>query len=223
VKARREVHGRRELLRIDVADQGCGIPAELVHRVFEPFFTTKAIGKGTGLGLAIAYGIVKQHRGSIRVASEPGQGTTLSILLPLMGSATRVHGERRAAVPAGGTETVLVAEDDPAVRRMLRRVLQGAGYAVVEAVDGEDAVRRFREHRSRVRLAILDVVMPVQNGRLALDRIRALEPSTRALFLSGHADDPRGRQAIDVGDDLLVAKPVHPAELLRAVRRVLDA
>ena len=209
--------------QLSVADTGIGMDRGTQGRIFEPFFTTKEVGKGTGLGLAIAYGVVKQHKGTISVASEPGQGATFTFLLPRLGGASRPGTERHVSAAPGGTETVLVAEDDAAVRAMLRRVLQGAGYEVVEAANGADAVQQFREHAGRVRLAILDVVMPVQNGRLALDHIRKLEPGIRALFLSGYADDPSGREAIDVGGELLVLKPVHPVELLRAVRKALDA
>jgi two-component system, cell cycle sensor histidine kinase and response regulator CckA len=209
--------------QLSVADTGVGIDRGTQGRIFEPFFTTKEVGKGTGLGLAIAYGVVKQHKGTISVSSEPGHGATFTFMLPLLGSAGRFGAERHVSAAPGGTETVLVAEDDAAVRAMLRRVLQGAGYEVVEAANGADAVQQFREHAGRVRLAILDVVMPVQNGRLALDHIRKLEPGIRALFLSGYADDPSGRQAIDVGEELLVLKPVHAGELLRAVRKALDA
>jgi CheY-like chemotaxis protein len=208
-------------VQVTVSDTGVGIPAEVVSRIFEPFFTTKEVGKGTGLGLAIAYGVVKQHKGAISVASEPGHGATFTFVLPLLHSAVQLDAETHPDAAAGGTELVLVAEDDPAVRRMLGRVLRGAGYEVIEAADGEDAVRRFREHRERVRLVILDVVMPRRNGREALDDIRELEPSTRALFMSGHQDDPSGNP-IALGDDVLVPKPVHPTELLRVVREVLD-
>ncbi len=205
--------------QVSVTDTGSGIDMATQARVFEPFFTTKDVDKGTGLGLAIAHGVMKQHRGSIAVASEPGRGTTFTCLLPLAEAIAPAAEAREEAAPAGGTETLLVAEDDAALRRMLRRLLEGAGYEVVEAKDGNDAVFRFVEHRDKVRLAILDMGMPGQNGRLALDEIRKLEPSIPALFLSGYALDPSGR---DGGSAAFVQKPVHPDALLSAVRKQLD-
>ena len=208
--------------RLCVTDTGSGIDPATQARIFEPFFTTKDVDKGTGLGLAIAHGVMKQHRGSITVSSEPGQGTTFTCLLPLaeaIAPAAAAVREEAAAPAAGGSETLLVAEDDAALRRMLRRLLEGAGYEVVEAKDGNDAVYRFVEHRDKVRLAILDMGMPGQNGRLALDEIRKLEPSIPALFLSGYALDSGGRDAGAAG---FVQKPVHPDALLSAVRKQLD-
>jgi PAS domain S-box-containing protein len=205
--------------QVSVTDTGMGIDPATRARVFEPFFTTKDVDKGTGLGLAIAHGVMKQHRGSITVASEPGHGATFTLLLPLAEAIAPVAEVREEAEPAGGTETLLVAEDDATLRRMLRRLLEGAGYAVVEAKDGNDAVYRFVEHRDKVRLAILDMGMPGQNGRLALDEIRKLEPSIPALFLSGYALDSGGREA---GAAAFVQKPVHPDALLTAVRKQLD-
>jgi CheY-like chemotaxis protein len=210
--------------QISVADTGTGIEREKQARVFEPFFTTKEIGKGTGLGLAIAYGVVKQHHGALSLVSEPGHGATFTFFLPLLASTTSLHGAAQPddGPPPGGNETLLVAEDDAALRRMLRRVLEGAGYAVIEAEDGDEAVARFREERARIHLAVLDVIMPGRNGRLALDEIRRIDPSMPAVFLSGYTDDPTGEHAIDLGKNPFVPKPVMPEDLLRAVRRELD-
>ncbi len=207
--------------QVSVADTGSGIDPATQARVFEPFFTTKDLDKGTGLGLAIAHGVMKQHRGSIAVASAPGHGATFTFMLPLAEGIAPLAERREVAAPAGagGTETVLVAEDDAALRRMLRRLLEGAGYEVVEAKDGNDAVYRFLEHREKVRLAILDMAMPGQNGRLALDEIRKVDPSIPALFLSGYAKDPSDHEAGTTG---FIQKPVHPDALLSAVRRQLD-
>jgi CheY-like chemotaxis protein len=211
--------------QLSITDNGIGIPAEVQAHLFEPFFTTKELGKGTGLGLSIAYAIVKQHHGVIQVASAPGAGTTFTLLLPLVDAspAAKAQPDADGATPPGGTETVLVADDDASLREKLRHILEGAGYAVVEAVDGRDAVRRFEEHRERIRLVILDVLMPGQNGNVTLDRIRNLDPSVRAFFLSGQIDSSASRRAVDLGEDLLLSKPAHPVELLRTVRKVLDA
>jgi PAS domain S-box-containing protein len=210
--------------RLGVADDGTGFDAVTRSRVFEPFFTTKEVGQGTGLGLSIAYGIMAQHRGAIGCESEPGHGSTFTIRLPLLDTVVPVvtMAPRVTALP-GGTETVLVAEDDPALRRVLRRMLERVGYTVVEAADGLLAVTQFEAHRDRVDLVLLDVVMPGQNGRQALDRIRSMEPTVPAIFLSGHTADLGSQKDIELGPEPLLLKPVEPEEFLRAVRDRLDA
>jgi PAS domain S-box-containing protein len=208
---------------VAVSDEGIGMSGEMLGRLFEPFFTTKEIGRGTGLGLAVSHGIMRQHGGGIRVTSEQGVGTTVALALP------RRDGDAGRTAPAsagrsvGGTETILIAEDDPAVRRVLRRTLERAGYEVIEAVDGVDAVDEFRAHHERIGLVILDVVMPGMNGRQALDRIRALRPEARAILVSGHAQHPAGGPPIEVSGEPYLQKPAPPDELLRMVRSVLDA
>jgi signal transduction histidine kinase len=209
--------------RISVSDTGPGIDPKVRGRIFEPFFTTKG-GHGTGLGLSIAHGIVKQHRGAIRAGGETGRGATFTFLLPLIGEASPLARKEELAASPRGTETVLVADVDIAVRGMLRQVLEGAGYAVVEAVDGHDAVRRFEEQRGRIRLVLLDVTMPPgQDGRLTLHQIRSIEPATRAVFLSGITEAPSSARVPEMTDDVVLQKPAHPVELLRAVRTALDA
>ena len=218
------LEGPGRFARLDVADDGPGFDEPTRARIFEPFFTTKAVGKGTGLGLSIAYGIVAQHHGAITCESEPGRGATFTVRLPLLDGAAPANAVTSAvAALPGGHEAVLVAEDDPALRRVLRRLLQGVGYTVVEAEDGLDAVAKFEASRDRIRLVLLDVVMPGQNGRQALDRIRALEPKVQAIFLSGHTADLAGQRDIPLGQERLLRKPVEPEDLLRAVREGLDA
>jgi two-component system, cell cycle sensor histidine kinase and response regulator CckA len=215
---------RGRYARLDVADDGAGFDAPTRNRIFEPFFTTKEVGKGTGLGLSVAYGIVAQHRGAIACESEPGRGATFTVRLPIIdASALATAVAATATALPGGTETVLVAEDDPSLRRVLRRLLEGVGYTVVEAEDGLDAVVKFEARRQRIHLVLLDVVMPGQNGRQALDRIRALEPTVPALFMSGHTADLVGQEEIQLGPERLLRKPVEPDDLLRAVRERLDA
>jgi CheY-like chemotaxis protein len=209
--------------RLTVADTGEGMSRETQERIFEPFFTTKPSGKGTGLGLAIVYGIVRQHEGAVAVRSAPGVGTTFTVLLPVPSGAEPVAADAapRASAP-GGTETILVAEDEPLVRRVIRASLERAGYSVLEATDGAEAVELFRGNRERVRLCVLDVVMPGLNGQEALRAIQRLEPGARALFVSGHAADILTAQGLEEGGATLVAKPVAPDDLLRAVRAALD-
>ncbi|OGW61124.1 MAG: hypothetical protein A2V83_10495 [Nitrospirae bacterium RBG_16_64_22] len=208
---------------ITVSDTGVGMDEPTRRRVFEPFFTTKGVGKGTGLGLSMCYGIVKQHNGYINVYSEPGRGTTFRIYLPLAAGEAEESPPETVETQGGGTETVLLAEDDADVRRLTRTVLEEFGYRVVEAVDGEDAVRKFREHGQAVDLVILDVIMPRKDGRAAYEEIRRIRPEAKALFLSGYAAGHI--QPGDVrGEGLrFLAKPISPRELLREVRRAIEA
>ncbi len=220
--ARAGVKAAGPYAQVSVTDSGQGIDPETRARIFEPFFTTKEDGKGTGLGLSIAYGIVKQHMGAIRAASEKGRGATFTFLLPLLGSAAALEDLPEEEEPPGGTETVLLADDDADARSVLRQILEGAGYAVVEAVDGRDAVKRFDEHRDRVRLVILDALMPGQDGRVALEEIRKIDPAMRAVLLGGNGEDDGAQDAALVGEGVLLSKPGHAADVLRAVRKVLD-
>jgi CheY-like chemotaxis protein len=210
--------------RLEVADDGPGFDATTRDRIFEPFFTTKEVGLGTGLGLSIAYGVVAQHLGAIGCASEPGHGTTFVIRLPLLDSAAPAPappaGPPRTP-PPGGRETVLVAEDDPALRQVLRRLLERAGYTVLLAEDGLEAVARFQAERDRIGLVLLDVIMPGQNGRQALDQIRQLAPRVPALFLSGHAADLTDQRQVKLGGERFLRKPVEPEDLRQAVRELL--
>jgi len=210
-------------VRIDVHDTGEGISSDVLPHIFEPFFSTKAPGKGTGLGLSIVKDIVHQHRGHIAVASQPGGGSTFSVFLPAAeGVAAPAGTERVQAPPPGGRETVLLADDEPNVRRALRATLQRAGYSVVEAVDGEDAVRKFEAHREEVALCVLDVIMPRMNGRQAWEAIVRMKPGTRVLFASGYTADILDSRGVAGPLPAVVSKPVAPPELLRRVREVLD-
>jgi PAS domain S-box-containing protein len=210
-------------VRMDVRDSGEGIEPDLLGRIFEPFFTTKDVARGTGLGLSIVEGIVRQHGGYVGVESSPGIGTTFSVLLPEATSLVEPdQAEQAPAAVPRGRETILLAEDEPHVRRALRATLERAGYAVLEAVDGEDAVRQFAEHREDVALCLLDVRMPRMNGRQAYEAIAAMKPGTRTLFASGYTGDilesrPGGGPLPDV-----IVKPVSPPDLLRRVRETLD-
>ncbi|GAB4482842.1 MAG: hypothetical protein OHK006_02180 [Thermodesulfovibrionales bacterium] len=221
--------GRYVLL--SVADNGSGMDKKTRERIFEPFFTTKEMGKGTGLGLSMVYGIVRQHNGYIECQSAPGQGTVFTIYLPGLEPAVpeetaNVTGQARgdAGLPRG-TETILVAEDDAAVRRLTSDILQRFGYRVIEAEDGEDAVRKFasQEDPSGIGLLLFDVIMPKLNGREALLEIRRMRPDVKVLFLSGYtADIVRGKGILDEGMHF-VLKPVTMSDLLRSVRTALDS
>ncbi len=191
------------------------------QRVFEPFFTTKEVGKGTGLGLSIVYGIVKQHNGYINCDSEPGHGTTFRMYIPLVRAAV----DRQASPPGDaprGTETILVAEDDPTVRSFVGGLLAEFGYRVIEARDGEEAVARFRERPNEIGICLFDLIMPKQKGPEAFAVIRAIDPAARVLFMSGHPADQFPRAGLLKDVTAFVSKPVLPRDLLRKVRDALD-
>ena len=202
---------------ISVEDTGQGIDEKTRERIFEPFFTTKDVGKGTGLGLAMVYGIIKQHDGYIDVYSAPGRGTTLKIYLPLIKSEVEEERQEDLLAVKGGTETVLVAEDDASVRELIREILLVYGYKVIEAADGEDAVRRFKENKDGIRLLILDVVMPKRNGKEVYDDIMKERPDVKVIFMSGYDANVIHKKEFD-----FVSKPISIEKLLRKIRAVLD-
>ncbi len=195
---------------------------EVRAHIFEPFFTTKGVGRGTGLGLATVYGIVRQASGHVSVDSRPGSGTVFTILLP----AVKTSVARPAADPrtlAGGTETVLLVEDEAAVRKLARRVLERDGYTLLEAADGVEALRIAETHPGPIHLLLTDVVMPNLGGRDLAEAFRALRPETRVLFMTGFTDDAILRHGVSAAEGALLQKPFTPAVLARKVRSVLDA
>jgi len=199
-----------------------GMDEKTIKRIFEPFFTTKEVGKGTGLGLSIVYGIVKQHNGYINVYSELGKGTVFKIYLPLTEFKTKETELTQFTIPKGGTETVLLAEDDADVRRLTKTTLEEFGYKVIEAVDGEDAIEKFVEKKERIQLLILDVIMPKKNGKEVLDEIRKISPNIKVLFMSGYPAEILQNKEILEKRMSFVSKPISPIELLKKVREVLD-
>jgi CheY-like chemotaxis protein len=208
---------------LSVTDTGIGIDAKTKEKIFEPFFTTKEVGKGTGLGLPIVYGIVKQHNGFINVYSEPGKGTTFKIYLPIIKSdAGEIEPGKTMISVKGGSETILVAEDNEKVRDLTKAVLEEFGYTVIEAVDGNDAVHKFMENRDKVQLLLLDVVMPEKNGKEAYEEIRATSPGMKVIFTSGYTADIINKKGIPAGALNYISKPASPRELLVKVREVLD-
>jgi two-component system, cell cycle sensor histidine kinase and response regulator CckA len=220
------VHGygnRGSYARLCFSDSGRGMDEKIRLRIFEPFFTTKEVGKGTGLGLAIVYGLVKQHNGYINVYSEPGKGTTFKIYLPLAGADGTVAtaSEERDDLPRG-SEMVLLAEDDELSRRMIRQMLHEFGYRVIEAVDGEDAVRKFSQRREEIQIVIFDVVMPKLDGKTAYDAIIRENPQVKALFISGYTADMIHKRGILHPGVNFMSKPVSPEGLLKKIRDVLD-
>ena len=208
---------------ICVSDTGAGMDEETKNRLFEPFFTTKEVGKGTGLGMAIVHGIVNQHNGFVYVYSEPGRGTAFKIYIPLLES--EVVSEKVGTVlerPTGGTETILVVEDDASVRKVVETMLTQFGYETICVVDGQEAVDTFKMNGSKIKLILMDLIMPRKSGMEACREIRHLQPDARVLFTSGYtADFIRSRGELETGVDLIM-KPVKPFELVRKVREMLD-
>ena len=205
-----------------VTDSGEGMDEATRQKIFDPFFTTKETGKGTGLGLSMAYGIIKQHNGHISVYSEPGRGTTFRIYLPLI----EVKGDNAKTeapvLPKGGTETILVAEDNDEVRGLTKSVLEGFGYTVVEAVDGESALSRFCEHEGSIELVMLDVIMPKKSGKEVYDHIKAISPDMKILFTSGYTADVINTKGVLEEKMDFVSKPLTPHDLLAKIRQILD-
>jgi PAS domain S-box-containing protein len=206
---------------VKISDTGAGMPKEVAERVFDPFFTTKPKGEGTGLGLAIVYGIVTQAEGYVQVYSEPGNGTTFTILLPQTG-----HGSGQAAKPAqapagGHGETILLVEDEPAMREVTHRILTRSGYQVITAADGGQAVEAAQQ--GHIDLLLSDVVMPNMAGKEAAERIRALQPGLKVIFMSGYTHGLLDSQGVLDAGVSLIEKPFTEAALLTKLHQVIDS
>lgn len=210
---------------LTVTDTGTGIPDEIRRKIFDPFFTTKEQGKGTGLGLSMVYGIVVKHQGYIDVYSDQGRGTTFKIYLPLAHAAD-LHEEEKTEelLPPlrGGSETILISEDDAALRDLAVTMLRHYGYTVIEAADGIDAVARFVENRDRIRLVILDAIMPKLGGKDAWMEMRALNPDIKVIFISGYAEDMFAKAGVPQEGAVFLQKPIPPSALVRKIREMLD-
>jgi hypothetical protein len=212
----------RPLVRLSVSDTGIGMTDAVKAKIFDPFFTTKGVGQGTGLGLAVVYGVAKAHGGWVDVSSAPGAGSRFDVYLPC-GQTTQERAARTGAEPPetrkGRGEVVMVADDEPAVRELARTALEMAGYRVLTARDGAEAVNVFRSSKERVALAVLDASMPQMSGRQVFDAIRQLDPGVRVLFASGYheagsgADGSPGTRALN--------KPYTPSQLAAAVHDLL--
>ncbi len=213
--------GRYALLT--VTDSGCGMDAETLERAFEPFFTTKEVGSGTGLGLATVYGIVHQHGGLIYAYSEKGVGTSFRVYLPSAEQVAAPARRRDEQSVAGGRETILIAEDDEAVRNLAAEVLTDAGYSVLTADDGAQALALLQDRGQAVDLMLLDVVMPHLGGRAVMEHAARLGLSIPTLFSSGYSADSVHTGFVLHEGLTLVRKPYRPADLLRRVRQTLDA
>jgi two-component system cell cycle sensor histidine kinase/response regulator CckA len=211
----------RERCELTVSDTGIGMEEATRTRAFEPFFTTRP--GGTGLGLSVVFGVVKGHRGAIEIESARGVGTTVRVELPLHGSAIKRRLTPSPTVEPGGTETLLLAEDEPPVRELVARILRRLGYEVLVASDGEEAAQLFAREGDRIALVVLDVIMPRLGGQQALARMRALRPDLKALFVSGYAPEATGIGELLAGGRVaIVHKPFLAVELATKVRTLLD-
>jgi CheY-like chemotaxis protein len=209
-------------VRLRVSDTGMGMPKDVIDRAFEPFFTTKPRGEGSGLGLATVYGIVTQAGGRAQIYSEPGLGTTFSALLPA-GVSERGAPEREP--DAAGTshgETILVVEDEDAMREVTRRMLSRAGYEVVVAAGGQEALALASDEDVVIDLLLTDVVMPHMLGKEVAERVRGIRPSVRVLYMSGYAQPVLATQGTLDPGVTLIEKPFSASELLTKVREALD-
>jgi len=207
---------------LSVSDTGAGMDEKTRQKIFEPFFTTKEVGKGTGLGLSIVYGIIKQHDGNINVYSEQGIGTTFKIYLPLIKSGVEEIKPMETVAPTRGTETVLFAEDDPDVKKLIKDVLTKYGYTVMEAADGEEAVKVFMDNRDKIDILVFDMIMPKMKGDEAYKEILKIRPEIKVIFMSGYTEEIMyGKGVLEKGLSF-VSKPVSPHEILTRIREVLD-
>jgi two-component system, cell cycle sensor histidine kinase and response regulator CckA len=229
IDVREETKRRRLTAQVDkyvmlvVRDTGHGMTDDVAARIFEPFFTTKEVGRGTGLGLATAYGIIKQSHGDVWVFSQPGLGTTFEVYLPCVatGFATEAQPVNHTPI-ATGTETILVAEDDEALRSIAGRALRASGFKVLEAMDGTDALKISARWPEQIDLLVTDVVMPKMGGSDLANHLREVRPKLKVLFVSGYATDSFFSTHRPDANNGFVEKPFSPETLTRTVREILD-
>jgi two-component system, cell cycle sensor histidine kinase and response regulator CckA len=224
-----DTYGRQHLgakpgphVMLALSDTGTGMNSEILSHIFEPFFTTKETGKGTGLGLSMVYGIVKQSNGYIMAYSEPGRGTTFKIYFPRteesVSPAYKLEEEIRR-----GTETVMVVEDEAALRELTCVLLEDAGYTVLESSGAEEAIETAKDLQRKIDLLLTDVVMPRLDGRELANQMVSLRPNLRVLFMSGYTDDVIGHRGVLTQGTILVQKPFTKRTLLKKVRETLDS
>jgi CheY-like chemotaxis protein/two-component sensor histidine kinase len=211
-----------QYVMLSITDTGIGMDEETQARIFEPFFTTKELGKGTGLGLAVVYGIVKQHKGVIHVYSQKGKGTTFKIYLSAFSGAAEEIKKAQTITIKGGNETILLAEDNDMLRELAETILKDLGYMVLTAKDGDEAILLFAVHSNEIHLSILDIIMPVCSGREAYERMRAIKPDSKVLFVTGYSTATTHTDFIHKEELPILQKPFTKESLARKVREALD-
>ncbi|MEJ2718449.1 MAG: PAS domain S-box protein, partial [Deltaproteobacteria bacterium] len=211
-----------EHVLLTVSDTGPGMEKEVVDRIFEPFYTTKLPGEGTGLGLAMVFGIVKSHGGHIDCHSEPGEGTIFKIYLPVARGDAELSPAISGEMPAFGTETILLVDDEELIRELGRRLLSRAGYEVVTAATGGEALELYRKHSTRISLVVLDLMMPDMGGTECLNELLKMDPDARILIASGYSPNGRTQEILEIGARGFVSKPFKAKQVLQMIRQILD-
>jgi len=211
-----------EYALLTVSDTGQGMTKQTLEHIFEPFFSTKPTGEGTGLGLAMVYGIVKQHSGFVTCYSEPGVGTTFKLYFPIMDMKDETRIQEEVVRFPGGTETVLLVDDEELVRELAKRILGRAGYTVLDATNGREALKIYGEERKRISLVLLDLIMPEMDGKQCLNELLKINPEARVLVASGYSAAGPTKEALVGAARGLVSKPFDMGQLLQTVRKVLD-
>ncbi len=209
---------------LTVSDTGCGMDSKTVEHIFEPFYTTKEMGRGTGLGLSMAYGIIKSHGGYIMCYSEPGVGTTFKIYMPCEGTMNNEEPERvqEAPMPEGGTETILLVDDEEPLRELGELMLKKFGYRVLTAPDGESALEIYRQKGETISLVILDIIMPGMGGRRCLEELLRIDPDVRVVVSSGYSVNGAAGETLDAGGRGFISKPYEIRQMLKVVRKALN-
>jgi CheY-like chemotaxis protein len=209
-------------LVVDVVDTGVGIPDDVQSRVFEPFFTTKKQGEGIGMGLAMVYGIISNHGGCVRLKSSPGKGATFRLFLPLEeGKAAEIAARSEGELP-GGSERILLVDDEAVVRNVASRILRRLGYQVETVANGAEAVSYYQRHRDEIDLVIIDMIMPEMGGAECFEALKRLNPSVKAILTTGYSTNGKAQDILDAGVRRLLQKPFQISLLGATVRDVLD-
>jgi len=213
-----------EYVLLTISDTGTGIDQETLKHIFEPFFTTKEAGRGTGLGLAMVYGIVKSHNGYITCYSEPGQETTFRIYLPTIEITTAeptLKTIEKKELPRG-SETILLVDDEEALRDLGQETLQGQGFSAIPAESGERAIEIYQEKKDRIDLVILDVSMPGMGGPRCFQELKEIDPKVKVIIATGYSANGRVKEMLEAGAAGFVGKPYRLADILNKIREVLD-
>jgi CheY-like chemotaxis protein len=213
--------GRYVLLT--VSDTGCGINKETLEHIFDPFYTTKGLAQGTGLGLAMVYGILKSHGGHVECISTPGVGTCFRIYIPAFEQKAHVARTVKTDRPKGGSETILLVDDEEIIRDVGQSTLTRFGYTVLTAEDGEIAVERYRRKQKQIDLVLLDLVMPKMSGKSCLEALIRINPRIKIVVASGYSETESRTEVLRAGARKFIAKPYEANTLLSAVREALDA